>query len=147
MAINSPTDSVEKGGQHCPQCDKLLHDVACDYCGGKGYIRKLLFFKSTCSLCHGRRARAKCPDEHSHIYENILKLRDDSFRNNWIPVNARRAQRLLRGIDWTQLSPPSKFSPPPAKFSPPPAPQPWEARYPIPWHQAHPRHNSFQPQP
>jgi len=58
---------------HCSRCGKLLRQVPCLNCGGRGYRRGVLFWKKkTCEACHGSGAIARCPDSLAHAKEQLL---------------------------------------------------------------------------
>ena len=57
----------------CQQCGKSLQMVQCPNCGGKGFIRELIFFKSDCTNCLGTGNILRCPDYYQHVFRPSLK--------------------------------------------------------------------------
>ena len=55
----------------CDQCNKLLQDVPCPHCKGKGFIRKKLILKRKCNICDGRGQVRQCPDENEHERDRL----------------------------------------------------------------------------
>ena len=51
----------------CIQCGKLLQQVTCPSCGGKGFNRKLVFFKEGCDTCQETGKILRCPDYYKHF--------------------------------------------------------------------------------
>ena len=120
----------------CDRCGKQLQYVVCGACGGKGYYRELVIFKSKCEICSGNGRVLRCPDEHQHIIEDFKlppKLNTKSLHKNF-----RKSASTKTPVLKTPRTTPN----PPAPRQIPP---PWHPSYPNPWHPMHPRNPKNQP--
>ncbi|HLA97468.1 MAG TPA: hypothetical protein VJL34_03370 [Anaerolineales bacterium] len=122
---------------NCDRCGKQLMPTQCGVCDGKGYYRELLIFKTECEVCSGRGRVLRCPDEFSHILED-LKL---PSRYNLGPVykNYRKSTLPKPSSPKVPLTGPKPVKPQTQ------VPPPWHPSYPFPWHPAHPRNPRNQP--
>lgn len=133
MSVNA-SPAAEK----CDACGAALQSFPCGACGGAGYQRKVLIFKTTCPLCSGSGTRRRCPNELRHIIGD-LKL----------------SPRLNASTLYKQFQPPPQWATPqnalpqlnrtPRLVRPPQIPPPWHPAYPNPWHPMHPNNPRNQP--
>ena len=137
--------------QYCAKCGEPLQELSCQYCNGKGFVRRWLLFKNECSVCHGTGTSIRCPDEVLHILEDLRAARAASTsprKINSQKGGMRSKANLLpdpkpigsKPGNPNNLKPRlhQNFKPPNQPLSPHPGP--WNAAYPNPWHPAHPRH-------
>jgi hypothetical protein len=57
--------------QVCNRCGKQLEYRTCKVCDGKGYHRKLVFFKEDCKVCSGSGKVLRCPDKGQHKSKEV----------------------------------------------------------------------------
>ena len=69
----------------CDVCNKPLEKAICFECGGKGFQRYLLIFKSNCQNCNGRGWILRCPDETNHNLANLKNANKKTFDPSKIP--------------------------------------------------------------
>lgn len=69
----------------CKNCNKPLEKTTCFACGGKGFKKELLIFKSNCQNCNGRGWILRCPDEISHITANLKTVNKKAFDPTKMP--------------------------------------------------------------